>query len=187
MQNQRKTKNFRYTHTTLALIGLGIAFLLSRIDSFHIYILGLGSFGYIGAFLSGMFFVSTFTVATSALVLFMLAETLPPFMLAGIAGIGAVVGDLLIFRFVQQSLRKEVIEIWSRIDCKKRIQRAMFSRSTKWILPVLGAMIIASPFPDEIGISLMGLSRMQPAQFIIISYILNTLGIFSMVYVSRFL
>ena len=43
---------------------------------FHSFLLHLGNFGYIGAFIAGILFVSTFTVATSALVLLVLAETL---------------------------------------------------------------------------------------------------------------
>jgi hypothetical protein len=50
-----------------------------------------------------------------------------------------------------------------------------------WILPVLGAFIIASPFPDEIGIGLMGISRMKTWQFLLLAFVLNSTGIFFIV------
>jgi uncharacterized membrane protein YdjX (TVP38/TMEM64 family) len=48
-------------------------------------------------------------------------------------------------------------------------------------LPIIGALIIISPFPDEIGIGLMGLSKIKKWQFMLISFALNSLGIFIIV------
>ena len=52
------------------------------------------------------------------------------------------------------------------------------------MLPIIGAIIIASPFPDEIGVSLMGLSKLSTPKFIFISYILNSIGLFLIVSAS---
>ena len=49
---------------------------------------------------------------------------------------------------------------------------------------MIGAIIIASPFPDEIGVSLMGISKMKTYQFILISFLLNAIGIFLVVSAS---
>jgi hypothetical protein len=40
-----------------------------------------------------------------------------------------------------------------------------------------GAVIIASPFPDEIGVSLMGMARMSGLAFVALTYVLNAAGI----------
>lgn len=50
-------------------------------------------------------------------------------------------------------------------------------RSSCWLLFFLGAVIIASPFPDEIGISLLGLSKTRHRVFLPLSYAANFLGI----------
>jgi hypothetical protein len=52
------------------------------------------------------------------------------------------------------------------------------------MLPVIGAIIIASPLPDEVGISLMGLSKISTPKFIFISYILNSIGLFLIISAS---
>ena len=44
--------------------------------------------GYLGAFITGIFFVSTFTVVPASVVLFRLAESLHPIEVALLAGLG---------------------------------------------------------------------------------------------------
>ncbi|OGG78335.1 hypothetical protein A3A36_01445 [Candidatus Kaiserbacteria bacterium RIFCSPLOWO2_01_FULL_52_12b] len=50
-------------------------------------------------------------------------------------------------------------------------------RLFKWLIPFVGALIIASPLPDEAGLAMMGLSKMKTSVFIPISFALNFLGI----------
>jgi len=42
----------------------------------------------------------------------------------------------------------------------------------------VGALIIISPLPDELGVSLMGISKLKWYRFLLLSFTLNTLGIF---------
>jgi hypothetical protein len=48
----------------------------------------------------------------------------------------------------------------------------------KWISPILGALIIASPLPDEFGLALLGLSRTRISILIPVSFIMNFLGVY---------
>jgi hypothetical protein len=41
-------------------------------------------------------------------------------------------------------------------------------------------LIIASPFPDELGLMLMGLSKTNTKVFILLSFVLNFIGILVM-------
>ncbi len=164
-----------------------MAIILSRVEGFHSFLLHLGNFGYIGAFIAGMLFVSTFTIATSALVLLVIAETLSPIEIGLIAGLGAVVGDMLIFRFVKDGLSGEIEDIFKNFDKKRHIKHLFHSKYFNWMLPVIGAMIIASPFPDELGVSLMGISKMSTVKFVVMSYFLNSIGIFLIVSASVFI
>ncbi|MDP3800322.1 MAG: hypothetical protein Q8Q90_02755, partial [bacterium] len=50
----------------------------------------------------------------------------------------------------------------------------------RWFTPFLGALIIASPFPDELGLVLMGLSKTNTKVFIPVSFGLNFIGILIM-------
>lgn len=173
----------RYKNLTFFAIALIFAFFLSRHEGFHIFLLNLGNLGYIGAFFAGILFVSIFTVATGAVILLVLAERLSPVEIGIIAGLGAVLGDFTIFRFVKDRLLEEITPIYNHLG-GRHITALLHTKYFSWTLPVIGAIIIASPFPDEIGISLMGISKMKTYQFLIISFILNAIGIFIVVSAS---
>jgi len=51
------------------------------------------------------------------------------------------------------------------------------ARARKIMLPALAAAVIASPLPDEIGISLLASQKMESKKFLPISFTLNFLGI----------
>lgn len=179
--------HWKYKNLTAVFISIVLAVVLSRIEVFHSFLLHLGGFGYIGAFIAGILFVSTFTVTTSALVLLTLAETLPPVEIGLIAGVGAVVGDMTIFHLIKDGLACEIEDIYNHVDKKRHLKKLFHSKYFNWILPVLGAIIIASPLPDELGISLIGLSKLSTLKFIFLSYFLNSIGIFLIVSASVFI
>lgn len=186
MRGPRKNHSWKYKNLTIVCIGLFGAILLSQFEGFHSFLLRLGNLGYFGAFIAGILFVSTFTVATGALILLVLAENLSPIEIGLIAGMGAVVGDLTIFHFVKDNLAAEIMDIYNHIDHDNHIKKVFHSKYFNWTLPILGSLIIASPLPDELGVSLMGLSKTSTRKFIVISYILNSLGIFLIVSASVF-
>jgi len=179
-------KHRKYKNLTFFIISLALAFFILRNETIHSYLLHLGNFGYFGAFLAGILFVSTFTVATGAIILLVLAETLSPIEIGLVAGFGAVVGDFIIFRFVQDDLANEIKGIYNLFDRKHHFKKVLHSKYFSWTLPVIGAAIIASPLPDEIGVSLMGISKMKTYKFLLISFILNAIGIFLVVSASTF-
>lgn len=170
-----------YRNLHLCLLGIALALVLSQIEQFRFWMAGLHGYGYLGAFLAGMLFVSTFTIATGALALFYLAASLEPLEIALVAGLGAVLGDYVIFHFVKNRLKEELLEIYKGVDRKRRLEGMFQSRYFSWSLPVIGAIIIASPLPDELGVGLLGVSEMKTSQFLLLSYLLNSIGIFLVV------
>lgn len=171
-------KHWKYKNLTLVFVGLVFTFFLARFEPFHEFLLHLGTFGYFGAFLAGMLFVSTFTVGTGALILLILIEQYTPIEMALIAGLGGVVGDLIIFKFVKDDLTKELDTLYTQIDSKHHFIKLLHTKYFRWSLPVIGAIIIASPFPDELGVTLMGISKMSTPKFMVIAFLLDTLCIF---------
>lgn len=138
----------------------------------------IGSWGYIGALAVGVFFVSLFTVVPATVVLIELSQNFHPIVIALCGGIGAAVGDLLIFRFFKDGLFKEIKHIMGKAKFTRAVS-LLKSRYATMLTPFVGALIIASPFPDEIGIGLMGLSHIKQWQFILLSFALNAGGIFA--------
>lgn len=179
-------KSFRYKNILFAILGLIFALLLSRFEPFHEFLLNLKDFGYIGAFFAGMLFVSTFTFATGAIILLIFAENLHPIELALIAGLGGVVGDFLIFKYIKNDLKKEIEEIYKIIG-GNHLSKLFHTKYFSWTLPFIGAVLIASPVPDELGVSLMGISKMSVTKFLFIAFILDFIGVFLVISASTFI
>ena len=138
---------------------------------------GIGNLGFLGVFIAGMFFVSTFTVAPASLVLFYLAKELNLFGVVIFAGFGAMLCHYIIFLFLKDKVFEELKPIFTKLG-GSYVSKLFSTPYFAWLAPVLGAVIIASPFPDEIGIGLLGVTKLKNWQFLMLSLILNSLGIF---------
>ena len=68
-----------------------------------------------------------------------------------------------------------------------RMGRAIARGPLWWLGPLCGIIIIASPLPDEIGLFMMGLSRIRMIWFIPLAFIVNAGGIFLVVLTSQYL
>ncbi len=169
-------KGWKYPNLTFFVFSLLSAAVLTRAGFFQEIVAVLGSWAYVGAFFAGLLFVSTFTVSFGGVLLFQMAESLTVWEVALAAGLGAVVSDFFIFKFVKNNLVREVQPLYNTLG-GKGINHVLHTRYFSWTLPFVGALIIASPLPDEIGVSLMGLSKMKAWQFLAISFALNALGI----------
>lgn len=130
----------------------------------------------LGSILAGMFFVSIFTAAPAGVVLFEIAAANSIWEVALLGGLGALLGDLLIFRFVKDNLLQDVRWLL-RTSKLKRFTHVFRLKFFTWTIPFIGALIVVSPLPDEIGLAMMGLSKIKTAVFIPLSFALNFLGI----------
>lgn len=177
-------KHVKYKNLMLVGVGFAVAVILSQVEAFHALLLNIGSLGWLGVLVSGALFVSTFTVATGALMLAIFAEEFPLPLVAILAGVGAVIGDLTIFYLVRDSLLEELRDVYRRFG-GRHLTAVLHTRYFRWTLPMVGAAIIASPLPDELGVSLLGISKMKMSRFIFLSFVLNTIGIFLLLSVAR--
>lgn len=177
-------RKWKYKNTTLLILSLVVFFYFADSPAVKNFINGLGSLGYLGAFITGIFFVSTFTVAPAAVVLFNLADHLNPFEVAILAGLGAVVGDFIIFRFVKDRVFGELWPLFTWLK-DSRVSELLHTPYFAWLLPVIGATIIASPLPDELGVGILGIAKMRSWKFLILSFFLNAVGIFIVVTLAR--
>lgn len=96
-----------------------------------------------------------------------------------IGGLGALLGDLFIFNFIRHSFNDEVKKLYR----EKLIIYASHKTPgflKRYLLPVAAGFIIASPLPDEIGVTMLAaLKSISVKVFSVISYVLNTAGIFA--------
>ncbi|PIU35428.1 hypothetical protein COT03_01315 [Candidatus Shapirobacteria bacterium CG07_land_8_20_14_0_80_39_18] len=183
-------RKFHWKHKNLVLLLLGIlvAYFISRNQELKDFLLKIGELDYLGAFLAGALFTSTFTAATGVLILFDLAKDLSAFPLIALAALGAVSVDFLVFTFVKKSIIAEITPIYEeleRLGKKNHLKKLLHTKYFAWTLPVLGALIIISPLSDELGVGLMGISNIKPLRFLLISLCSHGLGMFLVVTAAR--
>lgn len=132
----------------------------------------------VGAFFAGILFTSIFTVAPAVAVLGELAQSNSPLFVALWGAIGAVVGDYIIFSLVRDRFAEDIKFLLGYTNIK-RFFAIPGTKMFPWLVPLTGAVIIASPFPDEVGLAMLGLSKMKEQTFIGLTFVLNGGGIFA--------
>jgi membrane protein YqaA with SNARE-associated domain len=181
---QKRWRGWRWKNTTLLVLSLAIFLFLSHVPAVDSLIRSLGNLGFVGAFIAGIFFVSTYTALPAGYVLFELAKDYNALEIALVAGIGSMLGDYIIFRFIKDRVMNELKPFFSRLN-HPYIRQLFRTPYFAWMIPFMGAAIIASPFPDEVGIAMLGASKMKNSHFMIVTYMLNVLGIFFIVILGK--
>jgi hypothetical protein len=182
----KSVKDYRYKHTSVFILGLIVAFLFSRFENFHGYILAFGEMGYLGVFLLGILYDFTFSAATSVVLLLVFAEKLVLWKILLIATLGSVVGDIFLFKYLKSNLVSEIKHLVNRFGLIDKIHHTG-KKSIKFAFTVLGIIIIMTPLPDELGIGLLGMSDISLPQFTVISFILNLVGLYIILQTSAFI
>ena len=162
----------------LAIIAFSvvIAVLIVKTGVLKTILISTQEMRFIGSFVAGMFFVSIFSVAPATVVLAEIAQSNSVFWVAFFGGIGALVGDLIIFRFIKDRFAEDFLQLIKKTRSERLVSIFML-KLFKWLVPFFGALIVASPLPDELGLAMMGLSKMKTSLFIPLSFFLNSLGI----------
>jgi len=154
--------------------------ILTIILAFYLHFSGIlkqlveltGDFGIIGVLISGIFFGYAFTAAPATASLISYTNYFNPLIISFIGATGTMIGDLLLFNFFKKGLPKEVDTI-----IKKTKMHKLKKSKYKWILPGMAGFIIASPLPDEVGISLLGINKFDTKTFMFLAFALNFIGL----------
>lgn len=131
---------------------------------------------FISEIMAGVLYTSFLTSPISVAMLIILAQENNPVVTALLAGVGAVLGDLLILRFFREKLSSD-LKLVSRELQLQKINGFLQKVHLDFMIPLLGAIIIASPFPDELGLIMLGISKLRYQEIVLLTYILNTAGI----------
>ena len=142
---------------------------------------------YLGIFLAGTLFSFGFTTPIS--MGFLINVEVESIILAALlGGFGAMLADLTIFKVIRFSFMDEIKKL-EKTKAIKRIEEIVennrYIRIKHYLLYVFSGLIIASPLPDEIGVSILaGLTHIKPFKLALISFCCNTLGIFIIIYLG---
>lgn len=179
----------QFTHLVhdliIVAISVAVAIICVRVGAISALIDALDGYGYLGIFVAGMFFTSVFTTPFAIAVLALFALEYSPIMVALIGGVGALCGDFILFYFIKDRVAQDVSYILS-VAKIKRLPAVMRTRLFRGFVSFLGALVIASPFPDELGIAMLGLSKVNNRAFAVVSFVFNTAGIAVIGYLAQY-
>ncbi|MES3004740.1 MAG: hypothetical protein V4690_01350 [Patescibacteria group bacterium] len=175
--HSRKSNNF-FIHDIL-LIGLSVVVSIVLVKSGVIaqVLTFTKDMQLFGSFFAGMFFTSVFTTAPAIVTLGEIAQQQSVILTAVVGAAGSVVGDLIIFRFIRDRLSNHLEEVLKHQKPGKRIKMLFKLKIFRWLTFLLGGFILASPFPDEIAVSIFGFLHVKTKWFIPISFVFNFIGI----------
>lgn len=179
--NKNNHKKWRYRNT--ALLAASVILLLIFAD--HAIIRGImvaiTDLGYFGLFFAGFFIVSTFTIVPATLLLSEMSNVYGFWETVLLATLGAIAGDFIIFKFIKDKISEELLQIFEEIGQERHLYKLFHSPWLAWLTPVVGAAIIASPLPDELGLGILGIARMNSFKFLLLVTALNFIGIMLLV------
>lgn len=167
----------------LIVVSIFIAILFVRLGVLHNLFAIKEEAQILGSFISGVFFTSAFTIAPASISLAEIAKNTSPFIVAFWGALGSVLGDMVIFLFVRDRFSEDLIEVL-RISKAKKVLHFFHKGFFRWLSPLLGAIIIASPLPDELGIALLGIAHLRVFTLAIISFVMSFIGILSIIFLS---
>lgn len=180
----------QYKHTLFFVGSIILACVLFFSGYLHAITHTIAGYGYVTAFLAGMLFTISFTTAIASLVFIELGDTASPLLFALVGGAGAMISDLLLYRFLKTSLLEEwKLIMVSRISTQRReqMERITKNRVFIWTVPFIASALIASPVPDEVGVALFSVINFHPKYFSVISFLANMGGIFILLSVGTLL
>jgi len=172
--------NFKYPKIICLILAIVFAYVIFRNPAVSDFVSHLGNLSYFGVFLAGILFAFGFTAPFAAG--FFITLNPANILLAGtVGGIGALIADVIIFKFIKYSFISEFSRLKKTYVMKKTgelIERSIGVRLKLYLMYALAGIMIASPLPDEAGvIMLAGLTKIKIGTMMKISFALNTAGI----------
>lgn len=185
MSARDRVQGFLLHDVMVIIVSVAVALFLVRTEALARILTSTRELEFLGSFIAGMFFTSVFTTAPAIVTLGEMARLNSVFPVALFGAAGAVLGDLIIFRFIRDRFAEHLMELMKHQHMGKRMRALLKLRLFRWVSLFVGGLIIASPLPDELGISLFGFSKLKTSWFVPLSFTFNFLGIVLIGMVAR--
>lgn len=184
MKKKAERRGFKYPKFALFLVCVVFAYWIFSYSEFLGIEKVVASLGLFGIFLSGMMFTYGFTTPI-AIAIFLVSSPENIFIASLVAGIGALIGDMTIFSLIRYSFKDEV-KLLSKEKIVLEIEETIPKKIRKYLAVLFAGIIIASPLPDEIGVSMLaGVTRISTKVFMVVSFVMNSLGVYVMLLIGR--
>ena len=189
MRTRKIRKNIASERQTIAdvyllLLSIPVAFYIQQSGLVHTFTTGVSHPEILGSLVAGLFFTSLFTTAPAIIILGELAQEHSILAVALWGGLGAAVGDYIIFRFMRDRFGEDIEYMLGRVRAAG-VLHALRHVRYRWIATIVGGLIIASPLPDELGLALLGITRVSLLVLLPLTFVLNAGGIYVIGEVAR--
>ena len=186
--NKKNLKNSKaiYHDILMILSGIIIAIIIVQTGLLDFIINALKDYYIIAIFISGIFFTSAFTIAPASISLMHIANYAPVPYVVIFGALGAMCGDLILFFFIRDRFAEDLMKTLKK-GTVKHILNSFHFGLLKWLAPIVGALIIASPIPDEFAVTLFGMSKVKTIILMPLSLIMNSIGIYVLIGFSHLL
>jgi len=138
----------------------------------------------LGALIAGFFFTSMFTTPPAIVALAQISATNSLWLTALFGACGAMLGDFILFKFFRDEVAQD-LEYLAKVTNASRLTHIFRLKLFRWVMPFIGAIIISSPLPDELGLAMLGLSHVSTKKFFPIVFVFNFIGIVILGLVAR--
>ncbi len=179
-----------YPKLLLFVCAIALAYLLYHFGQLHWVASHLNGFGYPSLFMSGLLYSFGFTAPFATAYFVEIAPDVSPIPAALIGGLGAAIGNFCTFQFVSFSLREE----FGRLRATPALLRTRTllksctvpSHLRSVCRYVIAGIFIASPLPDEIGVSMLaGFTDIDSKIVTCFCLVLSTSGILTILLLAH--
>jgi hypothetical protein len=180
----------QYPKLLLLCTSFMAAYLLYQVGAFDALPHLLKGYGYISMFFAGMLFCLGFTAPFGVFVFVEMAPDVNPFLAALIGGAGGLCMDMILFEAARLSFREELHRLTSTGLFRKAIRllyhESVSDRLREYFLWVFAGFLIASPLPDEIGLTMLsGVATIDVRKLAVMCFVLDVLGILVVLLLAR--
>jgi uncharacterized membrane protein YdjX (TVP38/TMEM64 family) len=171
IKKRRNIKNIEKWAFLIFILILTVYLLLTNYLS--VFVSSMGEYGLIGVLIAGFFLGYTFTVVPATAIILHFSFFFNPLTVSLIGAIGKMFGDYVIFHYFKRDLPDELEEVIEESTKLKILKKKHF----RWIIPAIAGLVLLSPLPDEIALSFLGILKYKTRNFMIISFVLNLIGL----------
>ncbi|OGJ12448.1 hypothetical protein A3K82_02830 [Candidatus Pacearchaeota archaeon RBG_19FT_COMBO_34_9] len=176
---------FKYPKLFLLIIFIILAYYLFTRPFVSEWFNSVQRFSYVGILFAGFLTALGFTAPFG---IGLLTKMIPSNILIGalIGGIGATIADMFIFKTIKFSFMDEFKRL-KKTRIIKKIEEIVKKKKQvlvhHYLLYIFAGIILATPLPDELGVSMLaGLTTIKPLKLAIIGFLLHTTAIFCILY-----
>lgn len=162
----------------LFFIAISVGVALYVVESGHIeqFIASLGGTGYLESFIAGALFTSVFTAIPAVALIAEFAPHYSPAVLIFIGALGSTIADYFLYIFLRDRITADAKYLLHG-PSGRRFVHVLRRRHFYRFFPLIGAVMLISPLPDEPALAFLGVSRIKTRTLLALSFVTHAIGI----------